>query len=187
MSTLACLLRGINVGGNKIVKMALWKQLYEEMGFAHVRTLLQSGNLLFDTAADEPRHALQARLEAAFTDRFGFTADHIIRDQGQIRAAIAGNPFTDAAESAPNHLLVFFLSSAPDETGKAKLAALDTGPNRLHLSGDMLYMHFIDGAGKAATDPVKLLRLAGVTGTSRNWTTLNRLAVLMAEPAVTPP
>lgn len=179
MPTLACLLRGINVGGNKIVKMALWKQLYEELGFTNVRTLLQSGNLLFDTAINEPRDALQARLEAAFAARFSFTADHILRDAAQVQAAIAGNPFPDAAADTPNHLLVFFLSKAPDAAGAAKLSALDTGPDRLHLSGDLLYMHFINGAGKAATDPVKLLRLAGVTGTSRNWTTLNKLAAMM--------
>lgn len=179
MPTLACLLRGINVGGNKIVKMALWKQLYEELGFTNVRTLLQSGNLLFDTAIDEPRDALQARLETAFATRFGFTADHILRDRAQVQAAIAGNPFPDAATNAPNHLLIFFLSTAPDAAGIAKLSALETGPDRLHLSGDLLYMHFINGAGKAATDPVKLLRLAGVTGTSRNWTTLNKLAAMM--------
>ncbi|KPF83743.1 hypothetical protein IP70_18615 [alpha proteobacterium AAP38] len=180
MPTLACLLRGINVGGNKIVKMALWRQLYEEMGFTNVRTLLQSGNLLFDPASDEPLESLQPRLETAFATRFGFTADHIIRDTTQVQAAIANNPFPDAATNAPNHLLVFFLSKAPDAASAAKLAALDTGPDRLHLSSDVLYMHFIHGAGKAATDPVKLLRLAGVTGTSRNWTTLNKLAVLMA-------
>lgn len=179
MPTLACLLRGINVGGNKIVKMAIWKQLYEELGFTNVRTLLQSGNLLFDTVIEEPREVLQARLETAFAKRFGFTADHILRDAAQVQAAIAGNPFPDAAAKAPNHLLIFFLSKAPDAAGIAKLSALDTGPDRLHLSGDLLYMHFINGAGKAATDPVKLLRLAGVTGTSRNWTTLNKLAAML--------
>lgn len=179
MPTLACLLRGINVGGNKIVKMALWKQLYEELGFTNVRTLLQSGNLLFDTASDEPPESLQPRLETVFAKRFGFTADHILRDAAQVQAAIAGNPFPDAAADTPNHLLVFFLSKAPDAAGAAKLSALETGPDHLHLSGDLLYMHFINGAGKAATDPVKLLRLAGVTGTSRNWTTLNKLAAMM--------
>lgn len=180
MPTLACLLRGINVGGNKIVKMALWKQLYEELGFTNVRTLLQSGNLLFDTAGDEPLESIQPRLETAFATRFGFTADHIIRDATQVQAAIAGNPFPDAAADAPSHLLVFFLSKAPDAAGAAKLASLDTGPDHLHLSGDLLYMHFTNGAGRATIDPVKLLRLAGVTGTSRNWTTLNKLASLMA-------
>lgn len=179
MQTLAVLLRGINVGGNKIVKMALWKQLYEQLGFTNVRTLLQSGNLLFDTDSDEPRNDLQARLEKAFSDRFGFDADHILRDSDQISAAIAGNPFKDAAETAPSQLLIFFLSAPPAADGAARLADLGTGAERLHLSGDTLYVHYQDGIGRSANDPVKLLRTAGVTGTSRNWTSLCKLADLM--------
>ncbi|MFV3076272.1 DUF1697 domain-containing protein [Niveispirillum fermenti] len=181
MATLACLLRGINVGGNKIVKMALWKQLYEEMGFTRVRTLLQSGNLLFDGAdVAEDRGDLARRLEGAFKDRFGFHADHVLRDGGQLAAAIRDNPFPDAAAGSPSHLLVFFLAAAPTAEGAARLAALETGPDRLHLSGDRLYVHFLNGAGRAALDPVKVLRAMGVSGTSRNWTTLGRLAGLAA-------
>lgn len=181
MPTLACLLRGINVGGNKIVRMALWKQLYEDMGFTRVRTLLQSGNILFDSAEGAAdRAALTRRLEVAFEDRFGFHADHVLRDAGQLADAIRDNPFPDAAAGSPSHLLVFFLTATPTQEGAARLAALETGPDRLHLSGDRLYMHFLNGAGRAALDPVKVLRTAGVSGTSRNWTTLGRLAGLAA-------
>lgn len=180
MPTCACLLRGINVGGNKIVKMAAWKQLYEEMGYGRVRTLLQSGNLVFDWDGAATRPDLLARLEKTFADRFGFMADHMLRDGAELMAAIRDNPFPDAAENAPSHLLVFFLSGVPDAAGMAKLEALKGGPDRLHLSGDTLYMHFQEGVGKAVLDPVKVLRAAGVTGTSRNWTTLGKLATLVA-------
>ncbi|MFV3131844.1 DUF1697 domain-containing protein [Niveispirillum sp. KHB5.9] len=176
MTTHVCLLRGVNVGGNKIVKMALWKQLYEEMGFTRVRTLLQSGNIVFDAQSGE---GLAERLPAAFAARFGFTADHVLRDATALEAAIAGNPFPDAAEATPNHLLVFFLSGAPDKAAAERLAALiGDGPARLHLSGDVLYLDFAGAILQKAIDPVKVLKAAGVTGTSRNWTTLGKLAAL---------
>lgn len=182
MGTYICLLRGINVGGNKIVKMALWKQLYEEMGFTHVRTLLQSGNIVFDSAGEEPRAALTARLSAAFAARFGFAADHVMRDADELDAAIRGNPFADAAEATPNHLLVFFLSDVPDAQALARLSALiGEGPARLHLSGDILYLDIAGAVIQKTIDPVKVLKAAGVTGTSRNWTTLGKLAVLARE------
>lgn len=176
MPTHVCLLRGINVGGNKIVKMALWKQLYEEMGFTRVRTLLQSGNIVFDAESDAE---LADRLPAAFAARFGFSADHVLRDAGALKAAIAGNPFPDAAETAPNHLLVFFLSGVPDAGALARLDALiGEGPARLRVAGDVLYLDFAGAILQQSIDPVKVLKAAGVTGTSRNWTTLGKLAAL---------
>ncbi|MFY8095812.1 MAG: DUF1697 domain-containing protein [Niveispirillum sp.] len=179
MRTQICLLRGINVGGNKIVKMALWTQLYEEMGFARVRTLLQSGNIVFDAAGAQDRAALTLRLSAAFAARFGFDADHVLRDADGLDAAIAGNPFPDAARTAPNHLLVFFLSDVPGAEAMARLSALTAdGPARLHLSGDALYLDIAGAVIQKTIDPVKVLKAAGVTGTSRNWTTLGKLAAL---------
>lgn len=182
MGTYICLLRGINVGGNKIVRMALWKGLYEEMGFTRVRTLLQSGNIVFDAAVMEPSEALTARLSTAFSARFGFTADHVLRDANALDAAIAGNPFPDAAAATPNHLLVFFLSDVPDAGAMARLSALiGEGPARLHLSGDVLYLDIAGAVIQKTVDPVKVLKAAGVTGTSRNWTTLGKLAALARE------
>lgn len=182
MGTHVCLLRGINVGGKKIVKMALWKQLYEEMGFTNVRTLLQSGNIVFDAPGAEARPALMARLYTAFAERFGFTADHVLRDAGELDAAIAGNPFTDAAATTPNHLLVFFLSHVPDAGAIGRLSALiGEGPARLHLSGDVLYLDIAGAVIQKTIDPVKVLKTTGVTGTSRNWTTLGKLALMARE------
>lgn len=181
MGTHVCLLRGINVGGNKIVKMALWKQLYEEMGFTRVRTLLQSGNILFDMEGVEERSALTARLSAAFTARFGFPADHVLRGEPELRAAIDGNPFPDTAATAPNHLLVFFLSGPPVPGAASALAALARGPERLHLAGDVIYVDFAGGVLKDGIDPVKVLKAAGVTGTSRNWSTLGKIAALLRD------
>ncbi len=179
MGTHVCLLRGINVGGNKIVKMALWKQLYEEMDFIRVRTLLQSGNIVFDAAGVEERAALTMRLSTAFATRFGFIADHVLRNADELDAAIAGNPFPDAAAATPNHLLVFFLSDVPDAGAAARLSALiGEGPARLYLSGDVLYLDVAGAVLQKTVDPVKVLKAAGVTGTSRNWTTLGKLLAL---------
>lgn len=178
MHTHICLVRGINVGGHNIVKMAAWRTLYESLGFTRVRTLLQSGSILFNSPDNPPRAALAERLSAAFTAHFGFSVDHILRNGSELRAAMDANPFPDAATMAPNHLLVTFLAGPPSPDAPARLAALDTGTERVCLIGEVLYVHFQNGAGRSILDPARMNRALGVTGTARNWNSLGKLVAM---------
>ncbi|MBI3958773.1 MAG: DUF1697 domain-containing protein, partial [Chloroflexi bacterium] len=78
------LLRGVNVGGNKKIRMADLKALYESLGFSAVTTYVQSGNVVFDAdSADAP--ALIARIEAAVAERFGFDVTVLLRSADDLR------------------------------------------------------------------------------------------------------
>ena len=86
-------IRGINVGGHKKVKMADLRALYLDLGFRDPRTLLQSGNVIFE-AAEMDATAVGARIEAGIRERFGFEARALLRTPGVFRAALSDHPFT---------------------------------------------------------------------------------------------
>jgi uncharacterized protein (DUF1697 family) len=85
------LLRGINVGGNNLIKMPELRRCFEALDFAGVATYIQSGNVLFEAAEGGPA-GLSARIEEALSERFGYRARIALRSHGQLRAVVAGAP-----------------------------------------------------------------------------------------------
>src|SRR5215470_17770352 len=94
----AALLRGINVGTAKRVSMADLRRLFEDLGYEDVRTLLNSGNVVFTIPKASSRdHA--ARVEKAIADRLGLTSRVVVLTKREIAAAVADNPFTSVAHN----------------------------------------------------------------------------------------
>lgn len=108
----AALLRGINVGGNNIIKMADLKKTFEEMGFGDVRTYIQSGNVLF-TAKEEERDRLEKRIEEVLEKKYNYPSKVIIRTGKEIRTVVAQFPksWSDGSDRKRN---VIFLRSPID-------------------------------------------------------------------------
>jgi len=103
----AAFLRGVNLGG-RTTKSADLKAAFEAMGFAGVRTLIASGNVLFK-AEQEADAALAARIEAGLHQKFGFEIGVVLRSIGELRAMVAAAPFAAMPESADAKLYVMFL------------------------------------------------------------------------------
>jgi uncharacterized protein (DUF1697 family) len=176
MTTYVALLRGINVGGNKLIAMAELRVVLAAMGLADVRTLLQSGNVVFRAPA-QASGKLEARLETEAGKRFGFAPDFHVRTAGEWREVVRANPFPKEASADPGHLLVSFYKAPLDIALVKALQAAITGPEIVRCSGRHLYMTFPNGVGtsKAA---VLVDRMLGVRGTARNWNTVTKLAAL---------
>ena len=105
MTTYIGLLRGINLAGAQMVAMADLRDLVAKLGFSDVKTLLQSGNLVFRGPAKAPAK-LEAQLEAAFEKRLGFHVEFHVRTADEWNTVIAANPFRAEAKKDPGHLLV---------------------------------------------------------------------------------
>ncbi|MET3927273.1 DUF1697 domain-containing protein [Devosia sp. 2618] len=103
MSRHLALLRGVNLGKRQ-VKSADLKAAFEAMGFANVKTLLASGNVLFD--AEKPD---RAAIEAALEQRFGFDVGTILRSHEQLAAMVAAKPFGARVEDHDTKLYVTFI------------------------------------------------------------------------------
>lgn len=85
------LLRGINVGGKNLIRMAVLRTVFEEMGFADVATYIQTGNVLV-RAPRQKREELAARIEAELSRRLGTELKVVLLTEAQMRGVIDGAP-----------------------------------------------------------------------------------------------
>lgn len=176
MTTYIGLLRGINVGGNKMVAMADLRDLIASLGFKDVKTILQSGNVVFRGAA-KATAKLESQLEAALEKKLGLKVEFHVRTADEWRAVIGANPFGAEAKKDPAHLVVSCYKAPLDKENVKALQAAITGPETLRADGRHLYMVFPDGMGNSKAAALVDKKLAA-RGTARNWNTVQKLAAL---------
>jgi uncharacterized protein (DUF1697 family) len=177
MTTYIALLRGINVGGNKMVSMADLRALFTKLGFEDVKTLLQSGNVVF-RARTQPPAKLEALLEAEVARRLGVSCDFHVRTADEWRAIVKGNPYGAEAKRDPAHVHVTCFKRPLDKAKVKTVQGEITGREVLQCDGRHLYMVFPDGMGTSKATPLVAKRLPG--GTARNWNTVMKLASLVS-------
>lgn len=102
------LLRGINVGGKNIIKMESLKKSFESEGFTNVKTLIQSGNVLFDSKSDNIA-ALTKRIENKLLEDYRSEIKTMIRSIFEIEEIIKQNPFKGRENDKNTKLYVCFL------------------------------------------------------------------------------
>jgi uncharacterized protein (DUF1697 family) len=172
------LLRAVNIGGRKATTADL-RAFMADLGLADARTLLQSGNLVF--RSETTGAALEAELEAAFEQRFGYRSDVLVRTAPEWRAAIAATPHAEMAERDPSHLLVFALRSPPDAAAVAGLQAAVQGPEAIAAAGRELFIAYPAGIGASKLTGAVIERRLRMRGTARNWNTVTKLATMLAD------
>ena len=159
MPTFIALIRGINVGGNKKLSMADLKSVCESLGYTNVRTLLNSGNVVFDA-----KRAKAADIEKALP----IEARVILRTPAELKKAIDRNPL----EGEPNKVMIMFLDGEP-KTG------LDwDGPEEARVDGRHVYLYYPNGSGTTNLTNTFIERKLGVAGTTRNLNTVTKLLAL---------
>ncbi|RFA22083.1 DUF1697 domain-containing protein [Subtercola boreus] len=191
------LVRGINVGVGNRIPMADFRAVFEGLGFADVKTLLQSGNVVFDAARDLTL-ADVAAIEEAFAARAGFRAGFVVLGTGQFLEILDANPLLDVATD-PSRLVVTFLPQAPDARGGASrtpgprtadpraagpLAAIalpdadSTLPEVLATGPHAVYSWHPDGISNSRL-PASFWKQLGPVYTARNLNTANKIAALL--------
>jgi uncharacterized protein (DUF1697 family) len=160
------LFSGINVGGNRIVKMAELRAFFEELGFSDVATYVQSGNVVFRSAPGDAA-MLANQLEAAFEKKWEFHSRIMVRDANWFEQLVEQNPYPEIA-GEPTKLHAYVLGREPTEEEIARLSEKCTGPEQFQIEGDVLYLHAPDGLGKSVFAGL-IPRTLKVAGTARNW------------------
>src|SRR3989449_3166749 len=173
------LLRGINVGGHKLVSMADLRDLLTELGLTDVRSLLQSGNLVFG-ANGRTAAQLERLLEAEAEQRLGLQTDFFVRTAKEWKDVVAHNPFRKEAARDPAHLVVMSLKDAPSVTRVKALQAAITGREVVRAAGKHLYIVYPDGIGLSRLTNALIDKQLGTRGTGRNWNTVLKLGALAA-------
>src|SRR4051794_31748849 len=142
------LLRAINVAGHNAVAMSALRELFADLGFTGVTTLLQSGNLVFH-AGRKSGATLERLLEGETVRRLQVTADYIVRRADEWEEVVARNPFSAQAKADPGHLVVMFLKSAPRAADVDALGASIKGPEVIRSDGKQLYIVYPAGIGRS--------------------------------------
>lgn len=173
MTTYAAFLRGVNLG-KRTIRSAELKAAFETMGFAGVKTLLASGNVLFEAAGEKD---LKTRIETGLHAAFGFEVGTVLRSQVALKALVKSDPFDGRTEDANAKLYVMLLAEPLPDGLKLRGLANDydlvlVAPREVfivaHRKPDGTY-----GAGLLSLEK-QLPR--GLLVTTRNWNTVLKAA-----------
>lgn len=178
MPTYICLLRGINVGGNKQIKMADLKVLFEAIDCTDVQTLLQSGNVVMKSAEVDVV-MLGSKIEAAIIGQYGFESKIMLRTPEEWREVTENHPFTPEQLGEPSKILVTFLRDEPSPTAIKAMMALNSGDEQLWMGNRVVYAFFPNGMGRTKVDNNTLERKLKTTATGRNWNTVQKLLAMI--------
>jgi uncharacterized protein (DUF1697 family) len=172
--TLIALLRGINVSGQKSVKMVDLAALLESLGFENVRTYIQSGNVVFaSSSADVGKIGKQ--IGEAIRVKFGFEVTVIVRTAEELGKIISGNPLLKLPGIDEDRLHVTLLSEPPDAKAVAQLAMGESKNEKYRVLGREAYLYCPDGYGTSKLNNSAFEKKLGVRATTRTWKTMRAL------------
>lgn len=167
---LVALLRGVNVGGRSILKMADLRELAKGCGFDNAQTYLQSGNLVFRSTM--PATEATTALQRALRTETGWELAIATRTARQLADVVARCPFDD-----PEHVHVTFVVDGADPTPPEVDAEVFL-PERFEVHGREVYLHLPEGMGRSRLAQALTKGQRGASGTTRNWRTVTALAEL---------
>jgi uncharacterized protein (DUF1697 family) len=180
MPVYIAMVRGINVGQHKRMKMEKLRASCEALGFDQVATYIQSGNVVFKGPRLSPV-AVSQKIEKRIADDFGFEADVITRTLDEFNKIIRANPLLKESGVDESRLHVVFLSGAPEAQAIEKLDSLTLPPDRVRVSGREIYFYFPNGVSGSSLWKHNLDRVLSVAGTMRNWRTVCTLDQMASE------
>ncbi len=172
------LLRGVNVGGKNKMLMGQLALLLESIGCKEVRTYIQSGNLVFESAIKN-KEIMSRKIVDAIKETFGFHVNCLLLSPKRFHSAIENNPFVNAV-SAPNTLHFFFLESTPIEPDFDAIADLANKTELFCLIEDVFYLCAPDGIARSKL-AAALEKKLGVSTTARNYNTVKALSSMLED------
>lgn len=172
------LLRGINVGGKNIIKMADLKASFEEIGFSNVVTYIQSGNVLLQSV-DKDKVALTTKVEKGLSRRFNFDAKVVVISQKELAAIVKSAPMGFGEDDEKFHYDVIFLKEPLTPKEAMQSVKVREGVDTAHAGRQALYFsRLISRASQSY-----LTKIIGMpvyqNMTIRNWNTTMKLLALM--------
>jgi uncharacterized protein (DUF1697 family) len=181
MQTYISMLRGINVSGQKPIRMADLKEVYESLRFTHVTTYIQSGNVVFQSKSPDPV-TLALTIETAIKTEFGFDVAVILRRMDEIRKVVEKRPSIGAGKADEGRVYVTFLKSIPSPLAVKGIASpASTKGDAFAIKGNVIYLSCPNGYGKTVFSNTFFEKKLKVTATTRNWKTVQALLALAEE------
>lgn len=174
------LLRGINVGGNKKIKMADLKDLLSANDFKNVQTYIQSGNILFENSTQTIAD-LENKMMSLIQKKYGFEVKVVIKTATEIKKITREIPNIVLQDFPLNHVFAMLLDAAPEKENVEKLLNQDFSPDIIAIQNDVLYLACPNGASKTKLTNNFIERQLKVSGTTRNYKTMQKLVEMTSE------
>jgi uncharacterized protein (DUF1697 family) len=174
MATYISILRGINVSGQKLIKMDALKKSYENMGIQNVTTYVQSGNVIF-TCNHFEIGELEQNISRQIDKDFGFEVPVIVLTIDKLKQVIDKNPFLKDPNIDLAFLHVTFLSSKPVQFDHKTIEDKKKSGEEIVFSDTAVYLYCPNGYGRTKLNNNFLEAKLKVGATTRNWKTTNEL------------
>jgi uncharacterized protein (DUF1697 family) len=172
MPTFIALLRSINAGGFNTLTSKNFVTLLETLELASIKTYIQTGNAVFQTTAKHAKQ-LPEKIQTAIKEHHGFAPEVVVLSLAELEAAITNNPYPKADEN-PKSLHLTFLKSKPKHPDLEALEKVKTESETFSLVEKVFYFYAPEGVGRSKAFG-KVEKSLGVSGTARNWRTVNKL------------
>ncbi|PDZ65281.1 cytoplasmic protein [Bacillus cereus] len=175
MTIYITLLRGINVGGHKIIKMADLKQMFESIELKQVKTYIQSGNIVFKS--EENIKFLKERIQSEIKNVFSFDVPVMLRTNDEFINIIKGCPYDADSLVEGESIHVAFLANELSEKEKDQLLMQKNESEDCYIDENVVYLFFKNSIrnSKLMNQFQKLYTPATV----RNWRTVNKLKAIV--------
>ncbi len=178
MNTYIALLRGINVNGQKLIKMEALRILCNKLGFANAKTYIQSGNIVFHYKTVTTDN-LAKLIRDGIQKEFGFDVPVVVLNENELLASAAKNPFLKDKEMAYLHLT--FLSQVPSKALLENLTQFNFLPDAFICIDSNIYLYCPNGYGQTKLSINLFESKLKVNATNRNWKTVLELIKISGE------
>lgn len=174
MNRFIALLRGINVSGQKKIKMAELREQLKSCGFENVETYIQSGNILFDSTETDLTK-LQEKISEQIKSDYGFDVETLVLNPEQLKFWTDNNPFVIRGDCDLSKTYYTMLKEEPSDERLAILNEVSFPPEEFVVSGKIVYLYMPDGAGRAKLSNNLIESKLRVPATTRNHKTMLKL------------
>jgi uncharacterized protein (DUF1697 family) len=165
------MLRGINVGGQKIINMEDLRKVYESLGLKSVKTYIQSGNVVFQHSYTDTTK-LADKIEFKIKRYFKFDVSILIRTKNEFQTVIKNNPFHNKDQSKTH---ITFMSDCLPNIPIDDINKVKNRSELFSIQGKQIYLFCPNGYGKSKLNNTFFERKLKVTATTRNWKTVSTL------------
>jgi uncharacterized protein (DUF1697 family) len=182
VTTFVALLRAVNLGSHQQITMSALRDFAKGLGFLDARTILQSGNLIFDLKRQNAR-GLENLLESEAKIALRLSTDFFVRSAKEWKFLVEKNPFPDEAKRAPERLIVMLLKHSPGTIGSKALRDAVRGPEAVAIVDKQAYIVYPDGVGRSRLTNAVIEAKLSTRATGRNWNTVLKIAALAGHQA----
>ncbi len=170
MITYISLLRGINIGGHKKIKMDSLRENFSSLGYNNIKTYIQSGNILF-CSKEEDKTKLEKDISSMIMDKYGFDIPVLVLNSAELNEVINNNPFANSINYNKEFIHITFLSNEAKEINFKEIDCKKESEDEYKIINKAIYLYLPKGYGNTKIHNNFFEKLLKTQATTRNWKT----------------